>query len=411
MFRRVKQDDSVANRLKIEATPNTLSWAPSDAAEADEEFEPEAELEPEEDELEAEDEEEAEDPEAAARREAELQAELQRQAEEFGLTTDDPKALYGPNGDEVAIVLDALEDLGTRKAERLADAWEAVDPAEREVVERILGRRHRGGSHQYELSAAEDAVAAWLAARIADDSAGEDLWREVAGAANDAAMAIILDEELSDADYDTLYGPWAEVMDTEAGTADEDADATDEAATGKAAGGTKAGAKKAGAKGAGEPEEEEVGEFGPNTPLVLEFFDKLANLEVLQIAEVVAVWRDQPKEELKTAHFNLQALADEDATWREQLRLAQEEVFAWMDHQPTAYHDHSIVPRDKARGREVAGPAMADAVAALVMADILEPEDAEVLYAPWAEVIGEPALPEFEESDEDDEDADDEDED
>ena len=38
---------------------------------------------------------------------------------------------------------------------------------------------------------------------------------------------------------------------------------------------------------------------------------------------------------------------------------------------------------------------------ALVMADILEREDAETLYAPWADVVGEPALPAFEEDDED----------
>ncbi|MFI5258549.1 MAG: hypothetical protein ACHQ01_02890 [Candidatus Limnocylindrales bacterium] len=385
MFRREKQKESGANRLKIEATPNTLSWAPADATAEDEDFEAVEEPEADEDELEPEDEEVDEDPAAVARREAELQAELQRQAEEYGLTNDDPKGLYGPNGDEVAVVLDALDELGPRKAERLADAWEAVDQAEREVVERILGRRHRGGSHQYELSAAEDAVSAWLAAKLSDDAAMEDLWREVAQAANDAATAIILDEELSDADYETLYGPWAEVMDTDAVAADEDAASEAAATAGKAEG--------------SDSEDEEVGEFGPNTSLVLEFLEKLANLDPTQIPELVTVWRDQPKEELKTAHRNLQSLADEDETWREQLRLAQEEIFSWMDYSATKYHDHSLVTRDKARSREVAGPAVADAVAALVMADILEREDAAILFAPWADVVGTPELPAFEEDD------------
>jgi hypothetical protein len=36
------------------------------------------------------------------------------------------------------------------------------------------------------------------------------------------------------------------------------------------------------------------------------------------------------------------------------------------------------------------------------MADMLEAEDAEVLYAPWAEIVKEPALPEYEEDDEGD---------
>jgi hypothetical protein len=39
---------------------------------------------------------------------------------------------------------------------------------------------------------------------------------------------------------------------------------------------------------------------------------------------------------------------------------------------------------------------VADAIAALVMADMLEPEDAETLYAPWAETVGQPALPTYE---------------
>jgi hypothetical protein len=31
------------------------------------------------------------------------------------------------------------------------------------------------------------------------------------------------------------------------------------------------------------------------------------------------------------------------------------------------------------------------------MADMLEPEDTQTLYAPWAEVVKEPALPQYEE--------------
>jgi hypothetical protein len=42
---------------------------------------------------------------------------------------------------------------------------------------------------------------------------------------------------------------------------------------------------------------------------------------------------------------------------------------------------------------------VADSVAALAMADMLEPEDAETLYASWAEVVGEPALPTYEDED------------
>ena len=50
---------------------------------------------------------------------------------------------------------------------------------------------------------------------------------------------------------------------------------------------------------------------------------------------------------------------------------------------------------------------MMSAVAALVMADMLDSEDATVLYDPWSKVIGEPLLPVYEDEGEDDEDEED----
>ena len=83
-------------------------------------------------------------------------------------------------------------------------------------------------------------------------------------------------------------------------------------------------------------------------------------------------------------------------------RLAQEEVFAWMEGR-SEKRDYSFgAPQSLARVREPAGPAVADAVAALTMADMLEDGDAEILYAPWADVVKEPALPEYEDDQDDD---------
>jgi hypothetical protein len=42
----------------------------------------------------------------------------------------------------------------------------------------------------------------------------------------------------------------------------------------------------------------------------------------------------------------------------------------------------------------MAGPALADAIAALVLGDLLKRRHAEVLYGPWFNLIGAPALPE-----------------
>src|SRR5664280_3388783 len=147
MFRRKQtgKGKPEANRLSNEAEPNTLTWGTGDVVEAeDQDLELDEELDEDLDD-ELEDEAEDDDPETIARRQAEFEAEIQRQAEEFGLTTDDPKAIYGPNGESVAAVLEALDEIDPDTSERLADAWDAVDPKERDVLDRVLQRRHRGG--------------------------------------------------------------------------------------------------------------------------------------------------------------------------------------------------------------------------------------------------------------------------
>jgi hypothetical protein len=385
MFRRYKKDEGAANKLRDEAEPNKLNWVVEDGVEAESD---------EVDEFEDELDEDEDDPEVAARRAAELAAELQRQAEEFGLTGSNAAEIYGPNGEAVAALLESLADIDDETAEAIADAYEAIPEAERKVARSIVRRRHRGGGLEAELWAAEHAVSDWLAAlQLEGDEAA--LYVIVADAATDAADALVLEDDLADVDFATLYGPWSEVMDAEEDEAEDGAEGDEaEPAEGSAGSDQAADAAEGSAK--------EEGEFGPNTALVVEFIAKLGALDAALTAELIAAWRTQPKEELKIAHRALQALADEDATWREQMRLAQEEIFAWMEGRTTKHRDRSF-GTDNARVRESAGPAVADAVAALVMADMLEPEDTETLYAPWAEVVKAPELPRYEEDDEGDE--------
>jgi hypothetical protein len=434
LFRRFKHsdDDPIANQLSALAEPNTLTlgkvpakpaqptksgksgksgksaksaksaksgkagaktpeWTPDVV---DEDLEP---FEEELDETDEDEEEEEEDDRTPEQRRADLEAELQRQAEEYGLTNLSPETLYGPNGEAVASLLDSLGEIDDELAEAIADAFDAVPEPERKVARSGLRRRARSAKLDSEIDAAEGAVNDWLSAlsvRYEDES----LYTTVAEAARDAVDALVMEEELDDADFATLYGPWSDVMDVEDdvdgegdGEADESPSVADTAA----------------ARGAAEPEgEEEVGEFGPNTPLVIEFLTKLGSLSTPEIAEIVAAWREQPKGELRTAHRNLQELADEDHSWRDQLRHAQEEVFGWMAADDSRFYERSAVSKDDLRAREVAGPAIADAVAAIAMADMLEPEDSAALYAAWAEVIGEPVLPTFEEEEGDAEDGD-----
>jgi hypothetical protein len=372
-----------ANRLGNAAEPNKLSWEAADAEAADAEAadaeaadaeaadaEAAEDLELDlDDEFDDEAEDEADDPEAVARRQAEFEADIQRQAEEFGLATDDPTAIYGPNGESVAAVLEALDEIDPETAERLADAWDAVDPNERDVLDRILQRRHRGGSHQYELSAAEDSVSAWLASQKPTGDEEAAVARIVASAARDAVDAFILDDELDDIDYETLSGPWLEVMGSE----------DDEAEDGEVAGEV---AEVVGeVAGEGAPDSEGGGEFGPNTPLLMDMFERLRGLTIDDLVKIERVWKATDREDRKAAHRAVEEAVREDRAWRDQVKVAQEQVVKWASVR---------------EGRQDFVPPLVDCVAALVLADILEPEDAQTLYEPWAAAVGEPKLPTYE---------------
>ncbi len=372
-----------ANHLSLEAEPNVLtSEGDEPEAELDDEFEDFNENEESDDEESPED----ETPEEARRRAAELQSELQRQAEEYGLTSVDPVTFYGPNGADVEELLESLASIDLDTAELISDAWMAAPSAERTVVRRVLQRRFQSGRLGEYAHNAENAVDEWLHTKTADDDADLRLWREVAEAARDAVDALVLDDKLDDMDFNTLYGPWSDVMNSEDGE-DEGAGETEPAA--------KDGSAKDGSAQEVPADDSEAAEgvFGPNTQIVLAFIEKLNELTTDEITALVEAWRDLNKHDLRIAHKHLQSLADEDPRWHEQLRLAQEEVLGWMSGKTGA---ETRVTTALARVREPAGPVVADSIAALVVADILDPEDAETLYEAWAAVVKVPELPAFE---------------
>jgi hypothetical protein len=139
------------------------------------------------------------------------------------------------------------------------------------------------------------------------------------------------------------------------------------------------------------------GEFGPSSELVLQFIEKVRGLTTEQALELAAFWKKQPKNDLRAAHEAVKELAEEDEAWRSQVKAAQDLVAGSLTtrlvRRPTTRPD--LMEKD-ASARKAALPAAVDAVTALVLGDLLEPEDAELLYRPWADAIGEPALPEFE---------------
>jgi hypothetical protein len=345
----------------------------------------------------------------AAKNRAELEAELQREAEEFGLEASNPISLYGPNGEEVAALLDSLTELDDETAEAIADSYELTPDAERKVAQSVIRRRHRGGKLGLELETAERAVSDWFSALGLVEDEDIDLYTLVANAATDAVDALVLMDDLAQEDFDTLYMPWSDVMDEDEEDSEEgDKDESEEEAEAEVPTDSKKSAGKGGKGKKAEPEpepaeEDEEGEFGPNTALVTELLTNLGTLDSEVIVELIEVWREQPKEDLKLAHRSLQELADESSKWREQMRLAQAEVFAWMEGGATRFNKIRGDVGDWARTREIAGPAVADAVAALVMSDMLDSKDAGVLFDPWSKVVGTPALPLYEDEGDEDE--------
>jgi len=385
MFGRNKKDDAGgANRLSNEAQPNILSdggFGPANLDSVGVTFDTDL---PDEDGNSAEDGKTAE-------RAAGLKTELARQADAFGLTTDDPETLYGPNGQAVAGALEALDAIGVDQATAIARSLAAVKPADRQIAQMMARRLRHERRFDAPCRAAEGWIRDWLAARQA--AGGETaLYEQVADAARDAVTALILDEDLTDVDFATLYGPWSDVM-------DEDVDAPDGAEADEATDEEEIPADVPGSddelEGGAEVETDASRDFGPNDELIAELLARLDGLSPDQVRSISSSWGAADKNDLARAHAALEDAIDADPDSRDEIKRAQAVVVEWAGPRPIEDKWHTGDPT--VRPREQAAPAVADAIAALAMVDALSERDAAALYAPWAAVVGEPELPVFEE--------------
>ena len=293
-----------------------------------------------------------------------MDADLEAQAADYLAGND--VWMYGPNAEAVMEILDELEETGPAGARLVAEAWLEIPRAERERARRTVRRIYEADAEaNRQLQLAREAVATWMAvaAGYPDHVKSEPDWPRLCSqageAAMDAAIAVILEETLAGDEFDALYSPWSEAM--------ERLDAEAEAARS-----TGAGAAEAGESESEDEEEEDADEdeqeFGPNSDAVADFLNRLWLLTPEQVGRLVSAWQNVPRDELKLAHAALAGQAGQGES------------------------------------RKMAGPALADAVAALVLGDLLEIEDAEILYRPWFNLIGVPPLPEqAEKAEEDDE--------
>ena len=317
-----------------------------------------------------------------------MTADLESQAADY--LKDNDAWMYGPNAAAVLDILDRLEGFGPDEAKPLAEAWLAIPKSDRDRARKAAQKLAENDEEIYRyLQLAREAVGTWAAVTgpFPDFVNAEPNWGRIcsqsAEAALDAATAVILEGTLEEAHYEALLEPWSETM----ATLDDAAEAAEAA-------------RIEGADAADEEEEEEEGEekegegeFGPNTDSITDFLTRLWLLTPEQIGRLVGGWQNADRELLKGAHERLRALVEEDPDWRDQVRKAQEKLAPWLNAGRVAEQAGFLGQAGQGESRKMAGPALADAVAALVLGDLLERTDAEALYGAWFNLIGAPALP------------------
>ena len=153
----------------------------------------------------------------------------------------------GPQGEEVAALIERCGTLTVDELERLAvawvaaraAAWSAAWSAARSAARDAARGAARSAARSAARAAAWDAAwsaarsaaraaawdaawsAAWSAARAAAWSAARDAAWDAAWVAarvaawGDAALALVTRDLISQEHFDTLYGPWAQVIDKE----------------------------------------------------------------------------------------------------------------------------------------------------------------------------------------------------
>ncbi len=322
-----------------------------------------------------------------------MTADLESQAADY--LADNDTWMYGPNAAAVLDILDRLEEIGPAQARPLAEAWQAIPRSDRDRARkaaRKLGEEDvEIGRH---LQLAREAVGTWMAVTgpYPEFANAEPDWGRLCNqsgeAALDAATAVILEGRLEEIHYESLFEPWSETM---AGL-----DAAAEAAQLAGAAEEEAGGEEGEEDEDQEEEQEEEqaqDEFGPNADAVADFLNRLWLLTPEQVGRLVGGWQNVDRDDLKKAHEHLRAVVDEDPDWRDQVRHAQEKLSLWLNAGRIQETSGFLGQTGQGESRKMAGPALADAVAALVLGDVLNRPAAETLYAPWFNLVGAPPLP------------------
>ncbi len=315
-----------------------------------------------------------------------MTADLESQAADY--LADNDVWMYGPNAEAVLEILDRLEEINPPEARPIAEAWLAIPKSDRDRARKAARKLGEDdlelGRH---LQLARESVGTWMAVTgpypefVSAEPEWGRLCTQSGEAALDAATAVILEGRIEEIHYESLLEPWEEamaVLDAAAEAATLEGPAEDEVAEGDLE---------------DEGDEEDQGRFGPNADTVADFLNRLWLLTPEQVGRLVSGWQNADRDELKAAHEALRAVADEDTEWRDQVRHAQEMLAPWLNAGRIEETAGFLGNPGQGESRKMAGPALADAIAALVLGDLLARKHAEMLYGPWFNLIGAPPLP------------------
>jgi hypothetical protein len=319
-------------------------------------------------------------------------ADLESQAADY--LADNDVWMYGPNAEAVLEILEQLEEIGPEEARPLSEAWLAIPKSDRERARKAARKLAETDEDiaRY-LQLVREAVGTWMAVTgpFPEFVNAEPDWGRLCAqsgeAAQDAATAVILEDKIEERHFEALIEPWSETMaQLEAAG---DAARLERDARGEVGGPD----EEEDVEAEEEEEEEDESKFGPNSDSIADFLNRLWLLTPEQIGRLVSGWKNVDREELKAAHEGLRAVVDADPECREQVRHAQDELGPWLNAGRLEDTAGFLGQAGQGESRKMAGPALADAAAALVLADLLDRKDAETLYGPWFNVIGGPPLP------------------
>jgi hypothetical protein len=130
-------------------------------------------------------------------------------------------------------------------------------------------------------------------------------------------------------------------------------------------------------------------EFGPNQDEVDRLLERLETVDQNQALFLASLDGDDPAR--LAARQALRGAARSSGRERE-LKAAQAEVTRWMNLWfsggfQIAGYGRDITPAEAAVG---AAPVVLDAVGALVLRDVMPPDDFDVLIGPWQELVADP---------------------